>query len=685
MKQTKSPLPPLLAALGVVFAIAVGYNLPSGNTSSSSAPDSVGFPSTQQSGTPVGASTPQALPSTDSWNPSQNPPPSNFAMQTPPLRLPAPLTALSPMEARRFPQGVVIDHAISPVPNSKNVQHVRIIDSGTSLGYVRTEEIVDPATNRLLKRNEMRADTLLIKLQDGVDPRSVVASNPSIFKSFTQILPDQPLYEFQLASHNTAALPRGLQFAEELQGDLLVYAEPNGIVTSSKIPNDPEFPLLWGLERIQAPLAWDIRSDTTSFPVIVAVVDTGVDYLHPDLKANMWVNPNETPSNGKDDDQNGYIDDIYGMNGFVGLNKPGNGNPMDFDGHGTHVAGTIAAVGDNSIGVVGVCWNLIKKGTPPATKDSGGIMALKALETSGGTAASIAVCIDYAVKQGAKIINLSLGGPEDSNTLRDAVRAAQTKGIILVAAAGNDGLDIDLQANLRYPACYEFDNIVTVGATDPSDAPAAFSNFGQLNVDIFAPGVGILSTWPTLRASPKDYPYNLLDGTSMATPHVSGALALLLAQYPSEGYRGSISRLYGKADKIPALANLCRTGARVNLNQSIRNITVRPTPPPRTVPNIRNVPNRGTISRDQPAITIPALPGPIATPIPIVDRPTPLPTATPRAIPVSPIVVPAPRVSTTPPPASRTTPVLRPTQTTPPVATPPAQRQSPPRPAPKSR
>ena len=608
-----------------------------------------------QIGAPVGASTPQALLSTVSLNPSHNPPKSTFAMQTPPVRLPAPLTALSLVEAGRFPQGVVIDHAISPVPNSKNVQHVRIIDSGTSLGYVRTEEIVDPATNCLVKRNEMRADTLLIKLQDGADPRSVVASNPSVFKSFTQILPDQPLYEFQLASHDVAALPRGLQFAEELQGDLLVYAEPNGIVTSSKIPNDPEFPLLWGLERIQAPLAWDIRSDTTSFPVIVAVVDTGVDYLHEDLRINMWVNPNEIPSNAKDDDKNGYIDDINGINAFVGLNKSGNGNPMDFDGHGTHVAGTVAAVGDNSIGVVGVCWNLIKKGTPPARKNSGGIMALKALETFGGTDASVAVCINYAVKQGAKIINLSLGGPVDTNTLRDAVRAAQTKGTILVAAAGNDGLNIDLQANFKYPACYEFDNIVTVGATDQNDAPAIFSNFGLVNVDIFAPGVSILSTWPKSLAISNDYPYELLDGTSMATPHVSGALALLYAQYPSEGYRGSISRLYGKADKIPALANLCRTGARVNLNQSIRNISVRPTPPPRNAPNIRNIPIRRTISRDQPAITIPT-PGPIATPIPIADRPAPIPTATPRATPAPPVVAPTLRVSITPSPTSRSTP-----------------------------
>ena len=542
-------------------------------------------------------------------------------------RSPAPLTTLSAIEAHRFPQGFVIDHESQKIPLSTNIKQIRIIDSATELGLVRIEEIVDPASNLLLKRSEMRANTLLIKLNDGVAPQSIVSANPSIFKSFTQILLDQPLYEFHLASHNVAALPRALEFAAKLQGDLLVYAEPNGIIVSSKTPNDPRFPALWGLERIQAPLAWDVRNNTTSFPLVVAVVDTGVDYNHEDLKKNMWVNPNET-QDGKDNDRNGYIDDIYGMNAIPGLNTTGNGNPFDQHGHGTHVAGTIAALGDNSVGVVGVCWNLIKKATPPSTKDSGGIMAVKCLTTAGGTDAWIAVGIQYAVKQGAKIINLSLGGPSDTNTLRDAVRSAQTRGVILVASAGNEGDDIDLPGNFKYPACYEFDNIVTVGASNEADAAAGFSNFGskglQSHVDIFAPGDRIESTLPGNK-------YGIKSGTSMAAPHVSGALALLVAQYPSEGYKGTISRLYGKADKIAGLATRCKTGARINLYQSILNISVRPTPPIRNVPNIRIVPERGTISRDLPNLVAPSIPSPRATPLPIVDRPAPRPKATPRA------------------------------------------------------
>lgn len=628
MKINKHSLPPILATAALALAICVGIYQPATILKNHvlEYPEKEIFESTAASGfsynsNPVSAATQTSKAINASDTPSR---------KTPPQRPPSPLSALSPAEAERFPQGVVIDHSTQSVPGTRNNLVVRIIDSASPLGYVRTEEIINPATQSLIKRTEMRANTLLLKLQPGTDPKAVVSANPSIFLSYERLIIDQPLFEFKLASHDTEAVPIALDFAKNKLTNFIVYAEPNGISEPTKIPNDPDFDNLWGLQRIQCPLAWDIRSDTTSFPVVVAVIDTGVDYGHEDLSANMWKNPLEIPNNSVDDDKNGYIDDIHGINALFSLNTQGNGNPIDIDGHGTHVAGTIAAVGDNAIGVVGVSWNLIKKGATPQKKDSGGIMALKCLGRFGGTASWIAVCIDYAVKQGAKIINLSLGGP-DSITKRDAVSAARSKGIILVAAAGNDGLDVDLTANKVYPACYEFDNIVTVGASDESDLPAGFSNFGKVNVDIFAPGVRILSTWPRSLAVPKDFPYEIIQGTSMAAPHVSGALALLLAQYPSEGYKGTISRLYGKADKVAALQNLCVTGARINLNQSIRNASLKPTPTPREIPNLRVSPVvRGTVSRDAPVILNPAQP--VAKPTPRATA-TPFPKATPRPTP----------------------------------------------------
>jgi hypothetical protein len=540
-------------------------------------------------------------------------------------RLPAPLIQLSYDELQRFPQGVVIDYKVDPIPNTTTTKQTRIIKSDTDLGFIRTEEIVDPTSGELIQRAEMIANSILVKIKIEYTPSQLLSKNPTLLKSYRQLMADEPVYEIILHSHDTSSLPRGLDFMKTLEGEILEYSEPNPIKILSKEPNDPDFNNLWGLFQISAPRAWDTRSETTPYPIVVAVVDTGVDYTHEDLKDNMWKNPNEVPGNGLDDDKNGYIDDVHGIHARLGLGKSGNGNPMDTDGHGTHVAGTIAAVGNNNIGVVGVAWNLIKTTSIPTPKRSGGIMAVKALSSSGGTDADIAVCISYALKQGADIINLSLGGFGESRTFRDSIARAKGKGVILVCAAGNDGLDIDRPENFTRPACYEDDNIVSVGASNDSDQPADFSNFGKVNVDIFAPGDEIYSTWPKSFLPPH---YRFESGTSMATPHVSGCLALLKAQYPSEGYKGWISRLFGKADKNLSYTDLCKTGARVNLYQSINNITVRPTPTPKPTPITRlPPPNRGGVSRDFPTIGKPTLPNPKPTPI---TKPAPAPRPTPR-------------------------------------------------------
>ena len=291
----------------------------------------------------------------------------------------------------------------------------------------------------------------------------------------------------------------------------VVYAEPNHAVRAlQNLPNDPDLHLLWGLSNsgqtggaagadIDAPTAWDIT--TGSDQVVVAVIDTGVDYNHADLAGNMWVNAGEIANNGVDDDGNGMVDDVYGYDFFNN-----DGDPKDDHFHGTHCAGTIGAVGNDGSGVAGVNWTVR-------------LMAVKFLGASGsGNTAGAISAIQYAMNNGAQVMSNSWGGSGYSQALQDVILAAYDAGITFVAAAGNNGND-----NLVYPAAY--DRVIAVSATDHNDVKAGFSSFGAF-VDIAAPGVSIYST--TLNGS-----YGYASGTSMATPHVSGVAALLKAQDPS--------------------------------------------------------------------------------------------------------------------------------------------------------
>ncbi len=279
------------------------------------------------------------------------------------------------------------------------------------------------------------------------------------------------------------------------------YAELNHIVRICREPNDPRYASQWALEKISAPEAWDIY--TGSSDVIVAVIDTGVDYNHRDLAANMWVNQAERDGlSGIDDDENGYIDDVYGYN-FV-YNNP---DPMDDTGHGTHCAGIIAAATDNALDTAGVCWNAR-------------IMALKFIGSEGeGTTADVVPAIYYAVANGADILSNSWGGDEESRLLEEALDFAHSQGVIVVAAAGNEGSDSPF-----YPAA--LDNVISVGASDTTDRIWTSSNFGSW-VDLAAPGVNILS----LKAGP-GASTTTMSGTSMACPHVAGACAMLLSLNP---------------------------------------------------------------------------------------------------------------------------------------------------------
>ena len=297
------------------------------------------------------------------------------------------------------------------------------------------------------------------------------------------------------------------------------YAEPNYYRHSSFTPDDTYFDRQWGLHNtgqnvngasgtadadIGAPEAWDITTDGGTF--VIAVVDTGVDYSHPDLYDNIWSNTGEIPDNGLDDDGNGYVDDVRGWD-FVSNDNA----PMDLNDHGTHVAGIAAAKGNNAIGITGVCW-------------AANIMPLRFLDENGiGTVADEISAIDYAMENGAHIINASFGSYADSKFEYDAISSANSAGILFVAASGNDSLNND--ASPFYPASYNLANIISVTATDQDDNLSLFSNYGAASVDVGAPGENILSTIPGAG-------YQFARGTSMATPHVAGLAALIWEDNP---------------------------------------------------------------------------------------------------------------------------------------------------------
>ena len=295
----------------------------------------------------------------------------------------------------------------------------------------------------------------------------------------------------------------------------VLYAEPHYRLRicpaplPPRLPDDFELAKCWGLNNtgqtggvpgadVDAPEAWALGVGDRQ--VIVAVVDTGIDFFHPDLEANIWTNPGETPGNGIDDDQNGYIDDVHGYD-FVSEDC----DPMDDQSHGTHVAGIIGAVGNNHIGVAGVCWQV-------------SLMALKAFDEKGdGLLADVIEAIHYAVQNGAQVLNASWSSSERSRALEEAVAAARQAGVTIVAAAGNDRTDFP-----AYPAAYE--GVVTVAATNAKDQRASFSNYGA-HTALAAPGETIFSTIPN-----NDYDHR--SGTSMAAPYVAGVAALIRARHP---------------------------------------------------------------------------------------------------------------------------------------------------------
>ncbi len=427
-----------------------------------------------------------------------------------------------------------------------------------------------PKNQIQLAGQAVRSDRVIVRFKGASQAASIMSQQTSFFSELG--LKEKKTIKFSpmISSATTTATNQSLEISilafngkKDLKTVLkrlnehpaIQYAEPDLVLHKKSQPNDGRFSELWGLDNqgqvggvldadIDAPEAWNTITDSTS--IVVGVVDTGVDYTHEDLVANMWVNPGEIPLDGIDNDGNGYVDDIHGINC-----ADGDSDPMDLANHGTHVAGTIGAEGNNGIGITGVSWNAK-------------IMALKVFGESDFVSATIE-CLAYAVnmKQNygvdIRITNNSYGN-ENSQAQKDAIQASANVGMLFITAAGNFSDDNDIVRD--YPGDYDIDNIISVAATDRNDQLAFFSNFGATSVDMGAPGEGVLST--TIGDD-----YQVFDGTSMASPHVAGAAALLWANNLSLSPLEIKNKLMNQGDTLDSLIGKTVSGRRLNINTAI--------------------------------------------------------------------------------------------------------------------
>ncbi len=409
---------------------------------------------------------------------------------------------------------------------------------------------------------------LFVKFTDKADPSKI--------KTILETLGSSTLYQFKTNNTLLINIPSAITDADLLgaasalsEVEAVEYVHPNSILKIVTAPNDPFYSRQPDLNNdgtngkkadadIDAPEAWQVTTGSSS--VVVGIIDTGIDYNHPDLINNIWTNPGETGLdeqgrdkrfNGIDDDKNGYVDDYRGWD-FVNNDN----DPMDDNRHGTHVAGTIGAVGNNGVGITGINWEVRMVG-------------LKFLSGAGSGALSDAVkAIEYATMMNIPITNNSWGGGGYEATLEAAIKAAGDKGFLFVAAAGNDSNNND--ATPSYPASYKLPNIISVAAVDSDDSLANFSNYGNTSVHVAAPGVDILSTLP-------NNTYGTLSGTSMACPHVTGVAALIKAYSPESDCYKIKGRIMGAAKRVPTLAGKVISG-RLSAAAAFEDDTIAPSP-----------------------------------------------------------------------------------------------------------
>lgn len=479
-------------------------------------------------------------------------------------------TTMPPRSHPAWPKARVIEAREFVEGNSAVYRRITIVQPLRLPYPVRIEESFrrgPDGDEELLERTEVVANRLLLRIHSDAEKAflQLIAGTGMQARQLSKV----GIYRVDLPNAHSDAIPEAL-FRLSSDGDSIVYTETDPIVRPAAQPNDPAYTdgRLWGWNNtgqdegvigadIDAPEGWDIRTDASA--ILVGVVDSGIRYTHEDISGNMWVNPgedgfdafgNSKRSNGIDDDGNGYIDDVHGIDAL-----DNDGDPMDVYGHGTHLAGTIGAVGNNSIGITGVAWQ---------TK----IMALRFID-NGGSVSDAIECLEYAMQQGAHITNNSWGGTRYSQALFDVISAANDAGMLIVAAAGNDSQDNGSFS--QYPANFELDNVLAVAATTRTDELAAFSNYGPGMVEIAAPGDAIYS----LGIESDDH-YMERNGTSMAAPAVSGVAALLAAHFPYDDPVGIKNRMLASARHVPALSGMVTTAGVVNLYAALQTATNAP-------------------------------------------------------------------------------------------------------------
>lgn len=403
---------------------------------------------------------------------------------------------------------------------------------------------------RVIEQEVMRADAVVVAVPPGVTAQMVADRLRAAGFSPMPGHAGDAVIEVNLPDATLDAVPDALA---RLQATLpFLTAEPDFIrFPTQTTPNDYNAPVMWGLENIEAPGAWTISQGSTD--VVVAVIDSGMEATHPDLAPNLWTNPGEIAGNSVDDDGNGFVDDVHGWN-FAANNAA----IIDNDGHGTHVSGTIGATGNNGQGATGVNWRVrllplrCGDGTFPDSALLNALRYVTALRARGIPVVAV---------------NASFGGGGFSGTFRTEVANAGTAGILFVAAAGNDGTNNDTTP--QYPASYDLDTIIAVASINQASGLSAFSDFGATSVDLGAPGTGIYSTL-------RNGTFGFNSGTSMAAPHVTGAVALVAAANPGLTAGQLRTRILQTVDPIPALAGRVATGGKLNLRRAVSPILLRP-------------------------------------------------------------------------------------------------------------